>query len=117
VSEEIYWLLEVDILPGQLANFESVARNLIASTKNETDTLNYEWTLNADKTVGHIYERYKNSAALVAHVQGFGKFAERFMQACRPTRFQVYGKPSEEAKAHLADLHPVYFSELGGFKR
>jgi quinol monooxygenase YgiN len=117
MSDQIYWLLEADILPGQLANFESVARDLIASTQSEPGTLNYEWSLNADKTVGHIYERYENSQALITHVQGFGRFAERFMQACRPTRFQVYGKVSEEAKAHLADLHPVYFSELGGFSR
>jgi hypothetical protein len=33
------------------------------------------------------------------------------------TRFSVYGKPSAEAKAALADLSPVYFSQLGGFSR
>jgi hypothetical protein len=53
----------------------------------------------------------------MAHVQSFGRFAERFMQGCRPTRFHVYGSPSDEAKAALADLHPVYLPLLGGFSR
>ena len=117
MSEEIYWVLEVAILPDQLENFRAVARDLIASTEPEPGTLNYEWTLSADETACHIYERYQNSDALVAHVRGFGSFAERFLQACRPTRFQVYGLPNEEAKAALADFHPVYFSPLGGFSR
>jgi quinol monooxygenase YgiN len=117
MSEEIHWLLEVEILPGKLDEFESVARDLIASTQPEPGTVNYEWYFNADKTACHIYERYANNAALITHVNGFGKFAERFMQACRPTRFNVYGMINEEAKAHLADLHPVYFSVLGEISR
>jgi quinol monooxygenase YgiN len=117
MSEEIYWLLEVEILPGELENFKTVARDLIASTKPEPGTLGYEWALSDDGTVCHIYERYRNSAALVAHVHSFGSCAERFLQACRPTRFHVYGTPNEDAKAALADFHPVYFSPLGGFSR
>jgi len=110
MSEQIYWVLEVAILPGQLDHFRAVARDLISKTESEPGTLGYEWNLNDDKTVCHIYERYKNSDALVAHVQSFGAFAERFLQACRPTRFHVYGTPNEAAKAALADLHPLYFS-------
>jgi quinol monooxygenase YgiN len=114
---EISWILEVAILPGQLKNFRAVARDLIAVTQSEPGTRAYEWNLSDDKTVCHIFERYQNSDALVAHVQSFGSFAQRFMQACRPTRFDVYGSPNEEAKAALADFHPVYFSPLGGFSR
>lgn len=117
MSNEIHWLLEVAIHPGQLENFRAVARDLIASTQKEPDTLSYEWNLTTDGTSCHIYERYRNSAALVAHVQGFGKFAERFLQACRPVRFDVYGSPSDEAKAILTDFGPIYYSHLGGFSR
>jgi quinol monooxygenase YgiN len=118
MSEQIYWILQVAIHPGKLDNFRAVARDLIASTELEPGTLGYEWALSDDETICHIYERYKNADALVAHVQGFGAFAERFMQACRPTRFHVYGTPTDEVKAALADLGPVYFStSLGGFSR
>ncbi len=54
---------------------------------------------------------------MIKHVESFGNFAARFMAACRPTQFSVYGKPNAEAKAALADLGPAYFSTLGGFSR
>jgi len=117
MSNQIHWLLEVAIQPGQLANFRAVAKDLIAATQSEPGTLNYEWNLNADETTCHIYERYQDSAAVLTHVTSFGRFAERFMQACRPTRFYVYGTPTDEVKAALTDFGPTYFTSLGGFSR
>ena len=117
MSEEISWLLEVTILPGKLDDFRAVVRDLVASTRNEPGTLIYEWYLTADGTNCHIYERYKNSVAVVTHVQSFGRFAEKFMQACRPTHFYVYGAPTDEAKAAIADLGPVFLPLMDGFSR
>jgi quinol monooxygenase YgiN len=117
MSNQISWLLEVEILPGKLEDFRAVARDLIANTKPETRTLDYEWHLSPDNKVAHIFERYADSAALLSHVAGFHNFASRFLESCRPTRFSVYGNPSAEAKEALAGLGPVYFAELGGFSR
>jgi quinol monooxygenase YgiN len=117
MNAEISWLLEVEVLPGKLDDFRAVARDLIVNTTPEPDTLDYEWNLSPDGTTCHIFERYKDSAATLKHVEGFGKFAARFLAACRPKSFSVYGQPSPEAKAALADLGPVYFSPLGGFSR
>ena len=117
MSDQISWLLEVEILPGKVDDFRAVARDLIANTEPEPGTLDYEWHLSPDSKTAHIFERYADSAAMIEHVKGFGNFAARFMAACRPTSFSVYGKPSAEAKNALADLGPVYFSGLGGFSR
>ena len=117
MSKEIYWILEVAIHPGKLNDFRAVANDLIAKTKKEPGTLGYQWNLSPDKTVCHIYERYQNADALLTHVKSFGAFAKRFMEACHPTRFDVYGPVNKAVKAALDDLHPHYFSELGGFNR
>lgn len=117
MSENISWILQVAIHPGKLDDFQGVARDLIAKTQSEAGTLGYEWNLSEDKTVCHIYERYADADALLAHVQSFGAFAKRFMEACHPTRFHVYGTPTEAVKTALADLGPVYFSPIGGIKR
>jgi quinol monooxygenase YgiN len=118
MSDQIYWILEVAIQPGMLEDFRAVAKDLIASSESEPGTLGYEYYLNADNTACHIYERYKDSAAVATHVKSFARFAERFMQSCTPTRFHIYGTPSEEVKAALAELNPVYFSTpIGGFSR
>lgn len=117
MSTHISWLLEVQILPNQLEAFKAVARDLIASTEKEKDTLAYEWNLSEDGTACDIYERYASSEAMLTHVRSFGAHAERFLKACRPTRFHVYGTPSIEAKAALEILQPTYFTHLGGFCR
>jgi quinol monooxygenase YgiN len=117
MSDSFYFVLEVSILPGQIGNFRAVAKDLIAATQQEPGTLNYEWNLSRDETSCHIYERYHDSAAFMAHVQTFGKFAERFLQACRPVRIDIYGSPGEEARAALADFHPTFYAPLGGFSR
>jgi len=117
MSGQIYWLLEVAIHPGKLDAFRSVANDLIAKTKSEPGTLGYQWNLSEDETVCHIYERYQNAEAVLTHVESFGAFAKRFMEACHPTRFHVYGPVNDAVKEALGDLQPVYFSELGGFSR
>jgi len=117
MSTAISWLLEVTILPGQLKNFKSVARDLITATTPEKGTLAYEWELSPDGTKCDIYERYADSEAMIAHVKSFHNYAERFLKACRPTSFHVYGTPSEPAKAILEILQPTYFQHLGGFCR
>jgi quinol monooxygenase YgiN len=117
MSDSIYWILEVAIHPGKLTDFKAVARDLIAATQSEAGTLGYEWHLSADETVCHIYERYANSDVVLVHVQSFGNFAPRFIEACRPTRFDIYGKPSAAVKEALADFNPAYFSALGAISR
>jgi quinol monooxygenase YgiN len=117
MSEQIFWLLEVAIHPDKLDAFKAVAAGLIAATEKEPDTLSYEWSLSADQTVCHIFERYRNSDAIMAHMASFHPFAERFLAACQPSRFHVYGVPSETVKTALADLGPVYFATFGGFNR
>jgi quinol monooxygenase YgiN len=117
MSKNITWILQVAIHPGKLDDFRSVVKDLIAKTELEPGTLDYEWNLSDDQTICHIFERYKDSAAMLTHVKSFGAFAKRFMEACHPTRFHVYGKPSAAAKKALADLNPVYFAPIGGFSR
>ncbi len=117
MSDQISWVLELAILPGKLDDFRAVVGDLVASTRNEPGTLIYEYFLSADGTSCHIYERYKDSAAVIAHVQTFGRFAGKFMEAVRPTQFYVYGIPTDEARAVIADLGPVYLSQMDGFSR
>jgi quinol monooxygenase YgiN len=117
MSENISWILQVAIHPGKLDDFRAVANELIAATKSEPGTLAYEWNLSGDQTICHIYERYQDSEAVSTHLQTFGPLAERFMEACQPTRFHVYGAPTDAVKTALADFGPVYFTLLGGFSR
>jgi quinol monooxygenase YgiN len=116
--DETFWRIEVEILPGKLDEFRSIVQELIASSRLEPGTLDYDWYFNADNTVCHTYERYRDSAAVIAHGTTFGAvFAERFVKACRQIGLDVYGSPNDEARAILNNYNPTYFAWHAGFKR
>jgi quinol monooxygenase YgiN len=119
MNQEVYWLLELAIQPGQREAFELLMAEMVEATgANEPDVLNYEWNVSADGTACHIYERYRDSAAALTHLGNFDThFAERFFALLTPTRFVIYGTPSAELKQALADSNPLYLAPAGGFRR
>lgn len=118
-SEEVYWVVTFAIPPGQMDKFKQVVAPLVAATKEEPGTLEYEYNESADHSTVDIYERYRNSDAVVAHVaQTFGpKFSKPFLAIAKLSRFVVYGTPSAEAQKVLADFNPVYMTPFDGFAR
>ena len=119
MSQNVYWLLKVDVNPGKFDDAQALMHEMVASTNdNEPGTLNYEWNFNGDKSSIHIYERYADSGALMIHVGNFGaNFAERFMQCFAPTGFTVYGEASAEVKDALAGMGAEFYSPAAGFVR
>ena len=119
MSSDVFWMLELGIRPGQLDALKALMSEMVAATQaNEPGTLNYEWFISEDETQCHIYERYRDSAAVMTHLGSFGQhFAERFLAALEPKRLVVYGDPNEEARAALAGFGAVHMAFLGGFAR
>ena len=112
-SGEMFWIYEVAITPEKLGDFLSVARDLMAAMEQEPGTLEYRYSMNAENTICHIYERYRDSAGLIAHAKNFGRtFAERFTKACSPLRFSVYGVPSDDAETLLGQYGAAFFSSI-----
>ena len=119
MSDNVYWMLEVAIKPGQLDNFKTLMMEMVEATQaNEPNTLNYEWTISEDDQSCHIYERYADSAATLTHLKAFGeKFAQRFLAAVNPTRLVVYGNPNDQVKQGLSGFGGVFMTPIGGFAR
>ena len=119
MSDNIHWVLELDIKDGELDNFKGVMKDMVDGTRaDEPGALNYEWFISGDGKQCHIYERYADSAATMVHLGNFGeKFAERFLAISTPTRLMVYGDPSAEVRAAMAGFGAVHMEQIGGFKR
>lgn len=119
MTDQVYWLLEVGIRPGQEDAFRALMAEMVAATRdNEPDTLAYDWTISGDGSVCHIFEHYRNSAAVMAHLGWFGaNAAKRFMAAAEPKRLVVYGSPDATATKALDGLGAVYMKPFGGFFR
>jgi quinol monooxygenase YgiN len=118
MEEQVSWVLEVTVKPGQLDTFKSLMDEMVAGTSGEPGTLNYEWYISDDNGTIHLFEKYANSEAMVDHVTGFmEKWAGRFMACVDPTRFTVYGNPSDAARELLAPFGGTYLAPWGGFAR
>ena len=117
-NPEVYWSVTFSIPPGKMDNFKQVVSKLVADTKKEPGTLQYEYTANDEQNTVDILERYRDSNAVVAHVtQTFPRYAKEFLENAKVGRFLVYGSPSDEAKKALKDFNPIYFTPFDGFTR
>lgn len=119
MSEEVYWMLELEVSPERDAEFKALRAEMVKKTREgEPGTLNYEWHTSPDGRTCHIYERYADSGAVLKHLESFGaNFAERFLAILKPTRFVVYGAPDRAAQEALAGLSPTYMHPADGFSR
>jgi len=118
MDEEVSWLVELAVKPGELDSLRALMAEMVASTRAEAGTLAYRWYVSSDDSTVHIYERYATSAAVMTHLQSFGsKFAERFFAAVDLTRWMIYGTPSAEVKSALNTFGPTYLGPFGGFVR
>ena len=118
MNEEVSWLVEVAVKPGELDNLRALIAEMVASTRDEAGTIAYQWYVSSDGSTVHIYERYATSTAVMVHLQSFGsKFAERFFAAVDLTRWMIYGTPSAEVKSALNTFGPTYLGPFGGFVR
>jgi quinol monooxygenase YgiN len=117
MSDNICFIVQLAIQPGKLEDFKSVARELISTTQTDPNTLDYEWYLSADQTICHIFERYRDSDAVMFHLKTFQSLAPNLLESCQITNFAIYGRPNAAVKAALADVKPAYFAPLGGFSR
>jgi quinol monooxygenase YgiN len=118
VSDNVFSLAELAIRPGQLDAFKALMHNMVEATKaNEPGALNYEWFISEDSTMCHIYERYADSAAVMAHMGNFAAFAGRWEAAVEMKGATAYGAPSDEVKAVLAGAGGTLMAPWGGFAR
>ena len=118
MSTAISWNLQMSVRDGQLDAARELMKEMIAATKAESGSQNYEWFLSEDGKTCHINERYADNAALMEHLGIFGpNFAERFVACFEPTSFSVYGDPSAEARAVLDGFGASYLGWLDGFRR
>jgi quinol monooxygenase YgiN len=115
-ATEVAWLLELAVNPGQLETVRALMDEMVESTAAEPGALSYGWYVSDDGGKVALYERYADSAAVLAHLATFGaRFAQRFLGAMTPTRLTVFGSPSDEAQQALAGLNPSYLAFFGGF--
>lgn len=119
MSENVYWILELELKPGQLEPFKALMEEMVTATQaDEPGALNYEWSISANKNFVTLYERYADSAAVMVHLGNFNKkFAKRFMDAANIKRFTFFGAADAQVVGALTGIGAVQMTPWGGFSR
>lgn len=116
---QVYWSLELEVREGQGEGVEPLMDEMVATVRDAAPgTLAYKWHRSPDGGSCHLFERFADSDATLAHLALFQeRFAPRFFGLFRPVRLTVYGNPSPAVREALAGLRPAYLDIVGGFTR
>jgi len=118
MRDEIYWVVTCSVHPGKFEQFKTVVGPLVAATLAEPGSQSYDYSVNHDETLVHIYESYRDSTAVVDHVtKTFSQFSEAFSACVSVDGFVVYGTPNTAAKEILDGFGSVYMAPFEGFTR
>ena len=99
---QVSWHVELAVKPGELENFRALTREMVEVARSEPGVLIYERFAGKDGKVVHVYERYSDSAAALAHLLEFQRrFGERFSGMVDRKRFTVLGDADDELKRLL----------------
>lgn len=116
MREDIYWVVTCAVKPGKFEAFKSVVKGLVDATREESGSLAYDYSVNADETVVQIFEHWSSSAAIVSHVTTvFAPFTDSFVDCVDITGFVTYGFPNDDARAILDGFGSTYMTPFEGF--
>src|SRR5262245_18239163 len=118
MNEPISWHVELEVRQGQMDAFRALTDKMVEATRGERGALIYERFICDDGRAVHVYERYADCAAAVAHLKAFRTmFGERYAIMIDRWGFTVFGTPTPELKEILDPLGATYFARLDGFSR
>jgi len=117
VSDEVAWRAELEVKSDQVASLLALTDKMVQAASLEIGCLSYQRFISPDGKSVHVYERYLNSGAALAHLKGFfEKFAASFAAMVDRKTFTVYGAPDSELRKMLDQFSPQYLRPFGNFE-
>ena len=117
VGDEIAWRVELSVKPDQVGNLLALTDQMLESASGEVGCLSYQRFIAPDGHSVHVYERYLNSGAALAHLTVFfNRFGDRYASMVNRNRFTVYGTPSSDLRQMLDQFSPEYLRPFGNLE-
>ncbi|MFZ1136576.1 MAG: antibiotic biosynthesis monooxygenase [Candidatus Korobacteraceae bacterium] len=112
-------VVDLNIYDGRFAEFEAIAKQMVAESELEPGTLCYQFLLSADRQRCRLVEGYADEAAITAHFEGpaVHQHIQQLIQVSLPTRMEVYGDPGPKVAAMAATFAVQVFTGWLGFDR
>ena len=117
MTDNIYWILKAEIKNGNLDELKRLAEECCEITKTEPGVMVYEWSIAEGLEILHIYERYLDSDAAMAHMANLSEKLPKLMDLVNVTEIECYGKASSDFREAAKDFPIVYMENLCGFRK
>lgn len=100
---QIQTFARMKIHDGKLDEYKRLAGECMESVRTkDSGTLQYEVYFNADETECMVFERYRDSEALLEHFKNLGPLFEAVLETCSGSG-AVCGDVSAELRAAIGD--------------
>ena len=119
-TSRIRVVVDFDIYDGKFAEFEAIAKQMVAEIEQEPGTLCFHFVLSADRARCRLIEGYADQAAITAHfIDGpaVHQHIQQLQQVALPTRMEVYGDPGPRVAEMAATFAVEIFTGWVGFDR
>lgn len=115
MSGKIAVLVEFQIPGNKLEDMDQICRKAveIARTKDR-GTLTFNQYINADDSVMVSLETYRDSQALIKHLNAASANISRVSELAAVIQVKVFGDVSDEIKGLFKDLNPTYYRYHSG---
>jgi len=93
---ELQAIARLKIHHGKLEEFKRLAAKCMESVRTrDTGTLQYDWFFSSDYSECLVYERYRDSEALLEHTANLGETMAALLETCSGSG-EICGTPSPE---------------------
>jgi quinol monooxygenase YgiN len=93
---ELQVIARLKIHHGKLEEFKRLAAKCMESVRTrDTGTLQYDWFFSSDYSECLVYERYRDSEALLEHIANLGETMAALFETCSGSG-EICGTPSPE---------------------
>ena len=115
MTNVIRYMIEASIAPEKLDDYKEVSAKLIENIKaGEPGTIGFDMYFNDDESICYLFEEYKDSEAVFAHMENSGELIGPMIEMTTTTRFEVYGNPSEALKQTLGSFGATFINHWQG---
>src|SRR5262245_13241907 len=91
---ELQGIARLKIHDGKLDEFKRLAAKCMESARtSDTGTLQYDWFFSSEHSECLVYERYRDSEALLEHTANLGKTLAALFETCSAAG-EICGTPS-----------------------
>ncbi len=109
--KEIKIVAHLRIHSGKLAEFKAIVEACTKSVREkDTGTVQYDWFFNEDQTESQLWERYRDSDAILEHMANVGEKLGQLFGLVDFLSVDIYGSPSEQLLKAMEGMEKTIYT-------